>query len=299
MFRKRTAMLFGILGLLVGAVACRDQHSSQAKNVGMRSFAVTGVVEELKPGGQVAVIRHEAISNYMAAMTMPFRVKNPQELTGVRAGDTVRFRLLVTEDESWIEAITKTGATNTIAIRQSDTPAPSVRPPSLAEAIADITFTNELGHAVHWSQFKGEAVAFTFFFTRCPLPEYCPRLSKNFAETSRRLKAMTNAPANWRLLSISFDPEFDKPSVMRVYGSYYQADSNHWNFLATSPSNTARFASLFGLNYRSENGTINHDFRTVVIDAIGRIQAAWPMGGDASDFLVAELIKGAAVTNSP
>lgn len=287
------------LAMLGGAVACREQASVRSEASAVRTFVVTGVVEELKPDARAVVIRHEAISNYMAAMTMSFRVKDARELSGFRAGDGVRFRLFVTENESWIEAITKTGVTNAVPESKPVAAPANARPPSLGEAIADMTFTNELGQAVQWSQFNGEAIAFTFFFTRCPLPEYCPRLAKNFTETSRRLKSMTNAPTNWRLLSISFDPEFDKPSVLRVYGNFHQADSNHWNFLATSPSNTARFAGLFGLNFRREDGTINHDFRTVVIDAVGRIQAAWPMGGDASDFLVAELIKAAGATNSP
>ena len=200
-------------------------------------------------------------------------------------------------NESWIESVTKSNSGEVGAAVPTAPPA-TPTPARLAEVIADIAFTNELGHTVRWSQFDGQAVGFTFFFTRCPLPEYCPRLMKNFAGASRKLAVLSGGPTNWHLLALTFDPEFDQPPVLRAYANAYGANPNRWNFLVTSPENTARIARLFGLNYVKEGGTINHDFRTVIVDALGRVQADWPIGGDTTDMLVAELVKAARATNA-
>jgi len=272
-----------------------------------RSFEVNGVVRELKPDGRTVLIAHDEIRGYMPAMTMPLRARSTNELAGIRAGDAIRFRLVVTAEESWIEGVTKIGSNapasrgapeRASATATAQAPATNA-PPRLADLLADITFTNQSGQPVSWSQFDGQALALTFLFTRCPLPEYCPRLARNFSGASRKLAAMPDAPANWHLIALTFDPEFDSPAVLRAYGQAYGQDTNRWSLLATSPTNTARVAQLFGLNYVREGGTINHDFRTVIIDAAGDVQAVWPIGGDTTDMLVAELTKAARASRAP
>ena len=91
-------------------------------------------------------------------------------------------------------------------------------------------FTNELGQAVSISDFHGQALAITFFFTRCPMPDFCPRLSKNFQEASKKLSARADIPTNWHFLSVSFDPEFDTPEVLKNYGKQYQYDAGALEF---------------------------------------------------------------------
>ena len=56
--------------------------------------------------------------------------------------------------------------------------------------LLDYKFTNELGQAVSLNDFRGQALAITFFYTRCPLPDYCPRLSKNFQEAQQKLESL-------------------------------------------------------------------------------------------------------------
>src|SRR5207245_1911696 len=127
-------------------------------------FSVKGVVKELKPGGRTVVIAHEAIPNYMPAMTMPFEVKNTNELAGLQPGDTVAFRMFVTDREGWIDQLAKLGATN-----PADPPPPEtfrrvrmVEPLNPGDSMPDYPFTNELGRAIHLAQFRGGALAFTF-----------------------------------------------------------------------------------------------------------------------------------------
>jgi protein SCO1/2 len=260
-------------------------------------FAAAGIVEEIRPEAKIIVIRHEAISNYMAAMTMPFNVKSPAELAGLQRRDEVTFQLHVTETESWVDHLVKTGTAppdkNKISRPQAvEAPATHSRNPLL-----DYKFTNELGRAVSLNDFRGQALAVTFFYTRCPLPEFCPRLSKNFEEASQKLEAMKGAPANWHFLSFSFDTEFDTPATLKAYGESYHYDPAHWSFLTGPADKIAELARGSGVTYESGNGTINHNFRTLIVDATGHLQMVFPTSGDLSDQIVAEILKAAAVTN--
>jgi protein SCO1 len=168
---------------------------------------------------------------------------------------------------------------------------------SAAPALLDGQFTNELGQAVTLNSFHGQGLAITFFYTRCPMPDFCPRLSKNFQEASRKLEAMTNAPANWHFLSITFDPQSDTPAVLKAYGELYQYDPAHWSFLTGTPEQIGALARSVGVSYKSNGGMMDHNFRTVIVDAAGRLQMIFPTSGDLSDQIVGQILKAAAVTN--
>jgi protein SCO1/2 len=287
---------FALLMLIVcGAKSASSFPSPNEETTNARMFIAKGVVQELKRDVWMVVIRHEAISNYMAAMTMPFRVKDSKELAGLQRGDAISFQLHVTESESWVDGITKIGTVSLPPI-QTPTNPPAVR---LNHPLLDYKFTNELGLAVSLNDFRGQALAITFFYTRCPLPDYCPRLSKNFQAAQQKLESLPGAPANWHLLSISFDTEFDSPQMLKAYGNSYQYDPKHWSFLTGPADKIGELARQSGVSYQYNAGTFNHDFRTLIIDAAGHLQMVFPTSGDLSDQIVAEILKAAAVTNAP
>jgi protein SCO1 len=286
---------FGLLMLFAchaPSAGLPSESSGVAAN--LRSFPARGTVIELKPDDRMVVIRHEAISNYMAAMTMPFKVKDAGALAGLQRGDEVSFQLHVAEAESWVDHVAKTGNVAGPTAPASG-PLPAGHP---AGSLLDCTFTNELGQAVRLNDFHGQALAITFFYTRCPLPDYCPRLSKNFQEAQQKLEAMPGGPANWHFISVSFDPEFDTPQMLKAYGRSYQYDPKHWSFLTGPADKIGELARGSGVSYQFEAGTINHDFRTLIIDAAGHLQMIFPTSGDLSDQIVAEIIKAAAATGS-
>src|SRR5439155_11262393 len=164
--------------------------------------------------------------------------------------------------------------------------------------LLDFKFTNELGQAVSLSQFKGQALAITFFFTRCPIPDFCPRLSKNFQEASKKLAALTNAPANWHFVSVSFDPEFDSPAVLLAYARRYHYDPKHWNFLTGPKDKIAELARLSEVAVEPDGAFFNHSFRTLIIDANGDLQMSFPIGGNLSEAVVAEILNAAKVSQT-
>lgn len=290
----RLRHLFVCLGLIILPGFTNPKAAGTPANV--QTFDAAGVVMALPSDRKTVVIRHGAISNYMAAMTMPFPVKQANELAALHAGDNITFRLHVTENESWIDGIKKTG--NTDLSPPTEKPVVETGPVHSRHPLLDYKFTNELGQAVSLNDYRGQALAITFFYTRCPLPEYCPRLSKNFQEASEKLEAMPDAPTNWHFLSFSFDTTFDTPATLKAYGDSYQYDSNHWSLLTGPADKIGELASESGVSYQLNDGTFNHNFRTLIVDASGHLQTVFPITGDLSDQIVSEILKATATTNS-
>ncbi len=295
-------MLFA--GLACVLAACRRESTPSAStpasatiNTNREYYQAKGVVQEVKAEARSVVIKHEEVPNYMAAMTMPFDVKSADELRDLQPGDAVSFRIVVAGDDAWIDQIKKLSA----APKLSELPqngqfrvTRDVEPLKVGDLLPNYHFTNQLGQAVSTAQFKGQALAFTFFFIRCPYPTFCPLMSKNFSDTQRKLLALTNGPTNWHLLSVSFDPEFDSPEALKSYARPYNCDPQHWDFVTSDLVEITALADQVGENFWHEGPSITHNLRTVVVDAQGRIQKIIPENKWTSDELVAEIVKAAA-----
>ena len=288
----------GWIALLISAVA--GTLSPLGGRAGTTNYLVPGVLKEIRPAEHQLVISHGDIPYFMPAMTMPFSVKDTASLTNAAIGDPIVFQLHVTENDSWVdhvERLTGAGATaRSLVALPRENAVPAAEPPTISPAptpLRDYLFTNELGRAVSLGQFRGQAIALTFFFTRCPIPQYCPRLSRNFEEVQRKLTAMANAPTNWHLVSVTFDPAHDTPAVLQAYATAYHYDPAHWSFLTGSPDKIAELARACDVKFQADGGFFNHNFRTLIIDASNRLQMVFPTSGDLSDGIVQELLKGA------
>jgi len=293
----RRLLLVGLAVASVSAVsvstAADEKPVSDAKQ-----WNVTGTIKEVRTNDSTVVVTHEAIGDYMPAMTMRFNVRASNELTGLNSGDKISFRLNVTDSASWIDHVTRTGRAQP-SEAPAETSATAQPKPGARHPLLDFKFTNELNQPVSLSDFRGQALAITFFFTRCPIPEYCPRLSKNFQEASRKLSALPNAPTNWHFLSVTFDPENDTPAVLKSYAETYHYDPGHWSFLTGPTNEISELARLSDVKFQRDGAFFNHDFRTQIVDARGRLQMVFPIGGDLSDAIVREIVKAASATNAP
>ena len=264
------------------------------------NYPARGIVQALRPDGRTVVIKHEDIADYMTAMTMPFVARDTNELKGLKPGELIEFRLCVTEKDSWIDqlkivgAAPSTPATNAASMIRI---LPNVPELKAGDLLPDYTFTNQVGQAVHLADYRGQALAFTFIFTRCPLPNFCPRISDNFATAQRRLKQTADAPANWRLLSVSFDPEYDTAERLAQYGVRFSQDPSRWSLANGSFDQIERLAGHFGLYFARDVGVAdqNHNLRTVVVDTTGRVQEIFIGNEWTVDELVAAIIKAAQV----
>lgn len=260
----------------------------------LKTYAARGVVQAVSPDQSSATIKHEAIAGYMGAMTMDFPARDTNTLHGILPGDEIAFTLAVTETNDWIENVRVLGKTNVSIV--SGPPGWHIADPelSIGDALPDYEFTSENNLPVRFSDFRGRALAFTFFFTSCSLPDYCPRMSRNFSEVQKILLAASNAPANWQLLSISFDSSFDTPEILSGYARYYRGDNtNRWLFAVASPQTLVSLAPKVDLNYWHEGGSISHNLRTVVLDTNGKISAQFD-GNEWTPQQLADAVQKAA-----
>jgi protein SCO1/2 len=280
------------LGAMLILTACHKE--SVLAPAPEQTFMVNGLVRELEPDGKTVVIQHEAVSNYMAAMTMPFEVRDPNELRGLKPGDAITFRLIVTSKEGWIDRITNLHkAAAAFSAPSAMQISRAVAPLDEGDLLPDYHFTNELGEAVRLSQYKGQALALTFFFTSCPYPNFCPRLTSNFAETAAQLRQMPGGPVHWHLLSISFDPKTDTPQRLQTYAENAHYDPGHWSFLTGDPDQINELADQFGETFAPVSGTLSHNLRMVVVDASGRVRKIYEGNNWTSAELVEEMVKAA------
>ncbi len=241
----------------------------------LRSFIARGTIRVIPEGGKSIVIKHDDIPGFMPKMTMEFEVRDPGELKGLAVGDTIFFQLKADQDQSWVEGIRRAGSNDPASAGPSDPSSMALLHASQlkpGDVLPDAELMSEEGRAVRFSQFRGKAVAFTFIFTRCPLPDYCPRMSKNFGRAREILVERSDAPTNWQFLSISFDPEFDQPGVLTRYAYSYRGGlTNGWLF-AAAPTNVLKsIASQIDFRFGSAEGSFQHNLRTVVLDARGRV----------------------------
>ncbi len=253
--------------LLLCILGCNSQKPAQAE----RRFPIDGRVVAVDPAAHTITLDHHEVAGYMKAMTMPFDVRDAWVFRVVHPGDRVQATLVVSGD-AHLEDISVTEARDTADLSTTS----PMHLPQKGEDVPDFHFVNQEGRTIHLAQFRGEPLLITFIYSRCPLPEYCVRMSNNFAEIAQTLQRTNPAAfAKLQMLSISIDPEFDDPKVLHSYGKSYAGAVDpglkHWSFATGSPGNIRKAAEYFGLSYLKQNGQIVHDLRTALLDADGKI----------------------------
>jgi protein SCO1 len=270
-----------VLAVLAFTAGCRlpsarldDATPVTETGEAQRVFQVKGIVMEVNAPEKEVEIKHEEIPGYMKAMTMPFEVRDTNELAGLEPGDSVSFRMIVTESEGWIEQIRKLGPplTNAPPTTGRFRLVRDVEPLNEGDLLPEYRFTNQFGQAISTAQFRGQALAITFIFTRCPFPTFCPLMMENLAAAQNALLSMPDAPKNWHLMTISFDPEFDTPAILKAYAERYKYDPKHWSVVTGELIDITAIAEQFGLEFwREEGAGISHNLRTAVVDPSGRV----------------------------
>jgi protein SCO1/2 len=231
----------------------------------------------------------------MPGMTMPFTVKDQALLTGKQRGDLVTATLVVGETQAYLTTLTTTGH------QEVSEPAPPPPPDILTtgQAVKDAPLLDQDDKARSFSSFKGHRLAVTFIYTRCPLPEFCPLMDKHFASVQKTI-ASTPVLADVRLLTVTLDPEFDRPAILKAYARRREADPAIWTFLTGDPIEVNKFASQFGLyvQHNPQNPIdITHNLRTAVIDAEGRLVTVHNGNSWTPAELVADLTAAPAPTH--
>jgi protein SCO1/2 len=239
-----------------------------------RKYELRGQVIGIQSSRNEITIKHDAVPGLMDGMTMPFTVRDVKELKGRMPGDLVTATLVVSDGAAHLEGITKIG-TAPIAEPSDAPPASSgfelLRP---GDQVPDVTFTDEAGRQRRISEFLGKAVALTFIYTRCPMPTFCPRMDRNFASIQRSVAGDGRLRGRVHLLSVSFDPAYDTPEVLKAHAASLQANPDTWSFLTGDRDEIDQFAARFGVSLmRDQQGSpdIAHNLRTAVLSPDGKL----------------------------
>ena len=265
------AWLVGLSFVLAGAACRREMLLPQQR------FEVQGKVVAVDKRGGMVILAHEAIQGYMGAMTMGFVLKDQWAFDVLKEGQTVRATLVVQGENAWLEGIVITA--KAVPVDTTRAPAEAVHPPPPGAEVPDFPLINQDGKRIHLHQYRGKALLLTFIYTRCPLPDYCPLLSRNFAKILEQLRSDPSLAASTHLLSISIDPEYDTPAVLRRYGLDCAGKSSpfeRWEFASGSPEQVRKVAEFFGLSYWSERGQIVHALVTALIGPDGKVRKIYP-----------------------
>ncbi len=229
------------------------------------------------PATSEITVNHGDIPGFMSAMAMPYRVKDPAVIQEVEPGDKITAEVVVGKDRSdyWLEDVRITDKSERGKIKPP-TASQMLMPGQL---VPDFALVNQDGRKIHLSDFAGKALLVTFIYTRCPMPNFCPRLSSQFAHIHNGLKKDPADYAKTHLLTISFDPKYDTPAVLRKYGlAYLDGDASgfsHWDFASTDPSDLSKLAKAFGLQYDEEDNQISHSMSLALITPDGRVARFW------------------------
>ena len=253
---------------------------------------MTGQVLAVTPDHQQATIKHEDIKGFMAAMTMSYTMKDPQQLNGIAPGDLISATLVVDTNGAVVTDVKKVGEA---PIEQAATDVPTassgfelLKP---GEPVPDANFVDQDGRKRAFRAFKGSPLAITFMYSKCPLPDFCPLMDRNFAAVQQALET-DPALKKAHLVSISFDPVTDTPAVLRKHASELKADPTRWSFLTGDRDKIDQFASRLGMTImRSQTDPVNitHTLRTAIVDAEGKLVKVYAGNEWKPDQVVADL----------
>ncbi len=293
---SRSTFFLSCLSVALLLTSCTSKKEEQ-RQTDLVTFSVRGEIVEIDTLKSRVVVAHEEIPDFMAAMTMPFKVKNRKLLKQLSVGDSISATLAISRTESWLETITVVG--------KGEPPDPQLVAGAITSRILrtgdefpNDVYVNHDGKEIRFNRFKGKVVALTFIYTRCPLPDFCILISNNFARLQALLKKEASLNGKWHIMTVSFDPKFDTPQVLKEYGASYNADFTTWDFVTdpdTSGRAIMRLADGLGLTYENDDGgLIAHNLRTVVLDREGKI-AEVIHGNEWKPEEVAEQIRNIAL----
>ena len=264
-----------------------------------RKYPLQGEVVGKNAVTSEITVKHGDIPGFMPAMAMPYRVKDPAVVQELQPGDKIAAEVVIGKDPSdyWLEDVRITDE----SARVSAKPPAAPRMLMPGERAFNIALINQDGRTIHLADFAGKALLVTFIYTRCPMPDFCPRLSSQFARIHNELKKNPGDYSKTHLLTISFDPKYDTPAVLRKYGlAYLDGDASgfsHWDFASTNPTDLRRLAQAFGLRYEQEDNQISHNMSIVLIAPDGKVAKFW-----STDWTWTELMesmqKAAHATNN-
>ena len=288
--------VFLFLSVILLLNACQKGDTKQQTSAEAKRYPLKGKVIAVDKAKKKATIEHDEIKGYMPRMTMDFPIKADWIWEDLKPGAEISSADLVVDETAkepyWLENIAL------VLAPDSNNPPPAVdeRFAQLGKEVPAFALTDQDGKRFSTNDYRGKAWAITFIYARCPLPEYCIKMSTNFSDAARQLMS-SDLKDKIRLLSVSFDPENDTPEKLRQYGQGYlgkdaKPDFSVWQLAVGSDKEVRAIADFFGLRYETDQNDktqINHSLRTAVISPEGKVTKIFAGNEWTANDLIAEL----------
>jgi protein SCO1 len=280
-----------VLGALLVFTGChRSPQQAESSSTSEKPHHIRGVVVATDAAKGTVTVDTDAIPGYMESMIMPYTLKDPGIVSELHPGDTITADLYTSNATSLLDQIVVVGQA-----KADYKPPVAWKPLNPGDPVPDFKLLNQGGKLIHISQFRGKVLLVTFIYTRCPLADYCPRMSRNFAHLDKLLAADPALYAKTHLLSVSFDPKYDTPAVLRSYGGSYtglytEEKFAHWDFAAPPEKELPDVLHFFLVGATPEKDrTITHSLSTIVIDPKGRIYKWYPSNDWTPEQLLSDV----------
>src|SRR3569833_3035162 len=278
------------------ASGCHRQPEGASESSADSSYKVyklRGKVVATNPATGEVTVNHEAIPGFMEAMTMPYKLKDANILSELHPGDVLTADILVSQGSDanvFLDHIV------VVAQGKADyKPATIYHVPAAGDSVPDFKLRNQEGRRIQLSQFRGKELLITFIYTRCPLPYFCPLVTRNFANIERRLSADPKLKGKTHLLCVSFDPEHDTPERLKAYGEeYIGSDSKaafaDWDFAVPDLAVLKEMAKFFNVGISNEpDQTITHTLSTTLVGREGKVIKFYPGNEWTPDQVVGDV----------
>jgi protein SCO1/2 len=287
--RRAIGSVVGLILASILAAGCRQAGTapspgepSAAAPGELKVFPIRGKIVSVDAAKGSVVLDHEAVPGFMEAMTMSYKLKDASVISELHPGDRITAKLLVHKTADGYADPNLDEIVVTAQAKPDYKPAVEYHVPAAGDAVPDFKLVNQDGRTIRLAQFKGRVLLLTFIYTRCPLADFCPRMSRNFAEIDKDLASDPALYKQTHLLSVSFDPKYDTPPVLKSYGGAYtglytKEKFAHWDFAAPPQDELAAVTQFFNVGVTPGEGkSLTHSLSTVLIGKDGKIVAWYP-----------------------
>ena len=276
--------VLGLLGVLGVGLACGREDGAPGL------YAARGIVEDVDHESGEVLIDHEDVEGLMPAMTMNFVVPDAEVLGRLARGQVIEFEIRFTgrsyevaDFETIGEAPAEQGWRRLGDGLVRTSPAP------------DFELTDQAGRELSLASLGDRVLVIDFIYTECPGP--CPIQTSNQVALQRRIPEAVRDRVHF--VSISLDPENDRPEVLARYATERGADLDHWSFLTGAEEVVAPLVRRFGVgSVRKPDGSIDHTLITFLVHR-GRVMERYTMREGRDEALLADLLALASPANSP
>jgi protein SCO1/2 len=291
------ACLIGMALLVPILSGCKTAAPAPQSPGVVKTFPIRGKVVAVDSSKGEITLDHEAVPGFMEAMIMPYKLADPSILSELHPGDRITANVIAEQiDPKDPQGGFRNARLDQIVIvaqaKPDYKPAVQYHVPARGDQVPDFALLNQSGKTIHMAQFKGRVVLMTFIYTRCTLADFCPRMSRNFAEIDKALAADPALYKETHLLSVSFDPTYDTPAVLRSYGGAYTGEYTkekfaHWDFAAPPVKELDAMTEFFDVGVMpGENKSLTHSLSTVLIGKDGKVVAWYP----TNDWQTADML---------